>query len=106
MKFIVDLWLDGISDDDEGKEMEEACLEYIEDNLDASGSSVHAERYYETTGKILIDAAERFRQVACPLSYSERTIKPTSCKECAAKLGPSMCTEVSAILGLCEVGAK
>ena len=44
MKFIVDLWLDGISNDEDGKEMEEACLEYIKDNLDACGSSVEVEK--------------------------------------------------------------
>jgi len=33
MKFIVDLWLDGISDDENSKEMEEACLEFIREIL-------------------------------------------------------------------------
>lgn len=49
MKFIVDLWLDGISDDENSKEMEEACLEFIKEQLDFSASSVKVERYYEQT---------------------------------------------------------
>ena len=49
MKFIVDLWLDGISDDEDSKEMEEACLEFIKEQLDFSASSVKVERYYEQT---------------------------------------------------------
>lgn len=47
MKFIVDIWLDGISDDEDSKEMEEACLEFIEEHLDFSASSVKVERYNE-----------------------------------------------------------
>lgn len=49
MKFIVDLWLDGISDNEDSKEMEEACLEFIKEQLDFSASSVKVERYYEQT---------------------------------------------------------
>lgn len=49
MKFIIDLRLDGISEDEDSKEMEEACLEFIEEQLDFSVSSVKVERYYEQT---------------------------------------------------------
>lgn len=49
MKFIVDLWLDGVSDDENSEEMEEACLEFIEEQLNFSASSVKVERYYEQT---------------------------------------------------------
>ena len=49
MKFIVDLWLDGVSDDENSKEMEEACLEFIEEQLNFSASSLSIERYYEQT---------------------------------------------------------
>jgi hypothetical protein len=49
MKFIVDLWLDGVSDDENSKEMEEACLEFIEEQLNFSASSLRVERYYEQT---------------------------------------------------------
>lgn len=40
-KFIVDLWLDGYETE---KEMEEACEEFIYEQLDFSGSSVKVEK--------------------------------------------------------------
>jgi hypothetical protein len=36
-KFIVDLWLDGYEDE---KELEKACKEFIEEQLDFAASSV------------------------------------------------------------------
>lgn len=44
MKFIVDLWLDGYNNDDE---MEKACIEFIQESLDFSASSVSVEVYKE-----------------------------------------------------------
>jgi hypothetical protein len=45
MKFIVDLWLDGIDDDPDGKAQEEACLTFIQEQLDMTASSVKVEKY-------------------------------------------------------------
>jgi hypothetical protein len=42
MKFIVDLWLDGYDSDEE---MEKACIEFIQEALDFSASSVSVEVY-------------------------------------------------------------
>ncbi len=51
----------------------------------------------------LLEAAERFRVVACPLVDNPKTkpIAPKSCKECKERLGimgNAYCTEVEAIL--------
>ena len=44
MKFIVDLWLDGY---DTEEEMKEACIKFIEDQLDMTASSVKVMEYVE-----------------------------------------------------------
>jgi hypothetical protein len=44
MKFIVDLWLDGYEMEED---MEEACFEFIYEQLNFSASSVEIERYEE-----------------------------------------------------------
>lgn len=53
----------------------------------------------QTPKQALKAACERFRKVACPLTFNKRTIKPDSCEECRKKLGQDYCTEVLAILG-------
>lgn len=45
MRFIVDLWLDGINDDPESSEQERACIDFIKEQLDISASSVKVARY-------------------------------------------------------------
>ena len=50
-RFIVDLWLDGISDDEDSEEMVEACLEFLEEQLDFSASSVHCAHVPDEFGK-------------------------------------------------------
>ena len=47
-KFIVDLWLDGY---DNEEEMEQACLEFLEDTLNFSGSCVEVTKYIEKDKK-------------------------------------------------------
>lgn len=48
MKFIVDLWLDGY---DNEEDMKQACIEFIQDALDFSASSVSVEVYEENKDK-------------------------------------------------------
>jgi hypothetical protein len=43
-------------------------------------------------------AAERYREVACPLINNPRARDPGNCTECNLLLGPGHCTEVAAIL--------
>lgn len=47
-KFIVDLWLDGYETEEE---MEEACEEFIYDQLNMTASSVKVERLDKTRGQ-------------------------------------------------------
>lgn len=44
MKFIVDLWLDGCENEED---MKKACIQFIEESLDFSGSSVRSVEVYE-----------------------------------------------------------
>jgi hypothetical protein len=44
MKFIIDLWLDGYETEED---MEDACFEFIYEQLNFAASSIRIERYEE-----------------------------------------------------------